>query len=88
MESIKEFNLSDLPEEIEKAKGNMPKVFSIIYNAFSSEVQNNNNNNNNQNANANTYTIKAAPERFCIFIMPDGKKIKFRTELNMKLLLV
>ena len=76
MEPVKELNLLDLPQEIEQAKGNMPKVLSIIYNNFSSEVHNNNNNNNN------TYTIKAAPERVCIFIMPDGKKVKFKTELT------
>jgi hypothetical protein len=76
MEPVKELNLLDLPQEIEQAKGNMPKVLSIIYNNFSSEVQ------NNQNTNNNTYTIKAAPERVCIFIMSDGKKLKFRTELT------
>lgn len=76
MEPVKELNLLDLPQQIEQAKGNMPKVLSIIYNNFSSEVQ------NNQNTNNNTYTIKAAPERVCIFIMPDGKKVKFKTELT------
>jgi hypothetical protein len=82
MDSIKEITLSVLAQKIQKANGSMRKVFSIIYNELSSEVQSNNNDSNNNNNNDSEYTVKAAPERFCIFIMPDGKKIKFRTELH------
>jgi len=80
MESIKELNLLALPREIEEAKGNMPKVFSIIYNNFSSEVESKNNKNNKNNN--SKYTLKAAPSHICMFIMLDGKKLKFQIRLN------
>jgi hypothetical protein len=82
MEPIKELNLLALPREIEEAKGNIPKVFSIIYNKFSSEVQSTNNKKNKNNNNNSKYILKAAPIHICRFVMPDGKKLKFQIRLN------
>lgn len=67
-------DLVALPPEIIKANGNMFAVFNIIYNKFSQPHVEQNYGNNSGN-----YSIKPAPIRTCIFIMPDKKRLKFIT---------
>jgi len=66
-----QIDLSKLPAPILKARGNMRKVFDIIYRDFSIiDASKTNENNNN-------YVIRDAPERQTVFVMLDGRKLKF-----------
>jgi hypothetical protein len=87
--AVDEIDLGALPPSIEGAKGNMRKVFHIIYSQFSktvaAEAEGNNEGNNEGNDEAdrnNTYTIKTAPKCVCIFVMPDRRKLQFITTLE------
>uniref|UniRef100_A0A6C0DRD9 Uncharacterized protein n=1 Tax=viral metagenome TaxID=1070528 RepID=A0A6C0DRD9_9ZZZZ len=64
-----EVDLSNLPPSIAKARGNMRRVFNIIYTDFATDAENNNNSNN--------YVIRDAPKRQTVLVMLDGRKLKF-----------
>ena len=67
-----EINLRALPPNLERVKGNMTKVFYVIYTEFSQIDTDGDYGNNNSN-----YKIREAPIRICVFLMPDGRKLKF-----------
>jgi len=64
-----EIDLSNLPPSIAKARGNMRRVFNIIYTDLATDAENNNNSNN--------YVIRDAPKRQTVLVMLDGRKLKF-----------
>ena len=70
-DAAQELDLSRLPPSIAKARGNMPRVFNIIYTDFATDVENNANNN------SNNYVIRNAPKRQAVLVMLDGRKLKF-----------
>jgi len=72
-----EINLSALPPNLERVKGNMTKVFYVIYTEFSqidteSDYENNN----------SIYKIRDAPPRICVFRMPDGNSLDFSISMH------
>jgi hypothetical protein len=77
MAEDKAIYLSDLPPQITSAKGNMLKVFKMIYTSLSEPIEN-----SNTNANSDRYVVKSQPRRSCCFVMADGRKLKFFITMN------
>jgi len=64
-----EVDFTNLPPPIAKARGNMRRVFNIIYTDFATDAEN--------DIRSNNYVIRDAPKRQTVLVMLDGRKLKF-----------